>query len=170
MIMKRLFISIITFLVTLPILSQGWPEKYEGGMLQGFYWDSYTDTNWANLESQADEMSQFFDLIWVPNSAYANALTMNMGYHPVYWFDHKSAFGTEAQLRSMINTFKAKGTGIIEDVVINHRASVDGNWLNFPKETYKGVDYQLTAADICRTDESKDNGYKTIQVLMFRKT
>ncbi|MBE6259344.1 MAG: starch-binding protein [Prevotella sp.] len=158
--MKRLFTSIITFLATLPMLSQGWPAQYEGVMLQGFYWDSYADTNWANLESQADEMSQFFDLIWVPNSAYANSLTMNMGYHPVYWFDHKSAFGTEAQLRSMINTFKAKGTGMIEDVVINHRASVDGNWLNFPAETYKGVTYQLTAADICQDDEAKDNGYK----------
>ena len=160
MIMKRLFTSIITFLATLPMLSQGWPAQYEGVMLQGFYWDSYADTNWANLESQADEMSQFFDLIWVPNSAYANSLTMNMGYHPVYWFDHKSAFGTEAQLRSMINTFKSKGTGMIEDVVINHRASVDGNWLNFPAETYKGVTYQLTAADICQDDEAKDNGYK----------
>ena len=159
MIMKRLFTSIITLVATLPMLAQGWPAEYEGVMLQGFYWDSYTDTNWANLESQADEMSQFFDLIWVPNSAYANALTMNMGYHPVYWFDHKSAFGTEAQLRSMIQTFKAKGTGIIEDVVINHRASVDGNWLNFPAETYKGVQYQLTAADICKNDEAKDNGY-----------
>lgn len=159
MIMKRLFTSIITLLATLPMLSQGWPAQYEGIMLQGFYWDSYSDTNWTNLESQADEMSQFFNLIWVPNSAYANALTMNMGYHPVYWFDHKSAFGTESQLRSMINTFKAKGTGIIEDVVINHRASVDGNWLHFPAETYKGETYQLTAADICKTDEAKDNGY-----------
>lgn len=25
-------------------------------MLQGFYWDSYTDTKWANLVSQADEL------------------------------------------------------------------------------------------------------------------
>ena len=158
--MKRFVLSLITVFATLPMLAQGWPSQYEGVMLQGFYWDSYADTNWANLESQADEMSQFFDLMWVPNSAYANAISMNMGYHPVYWFDHKSAFGTEAQLRSMINTFKQKGMGIIEDVVINHRASVDGNWLHFPAETYKGVTYQLTDADICQDDEAKDNGYK----------
>jgi alpha-amylase len=82
-----------------------------------------------------------------------------MGYHPVYWFNHKSAFGTEAELRSMIQTFKQKGTGIIEDVVINHRASVGSNWLVFPKETYNGVEYELTAADICSDDEAKDNGY-----------
>lgn len=142
------------------MLAQGWPADYPGVMLQGFYWDSYADTKWTNLELQADEMSQYFQIIWVPNSAYANATSNNMGYHPVYWFNHRSAFGTEAQLRSMIQTFKQKGTGIIEDVVINHRASVNSNWLSFPKETYNGVDYQLTAADICQDDEAKDNGYK----------
>lgn len=157
--MKKIFTTLLLFVASLTASAQGWPANYGGVMLQGFYWDSYADTNWSNLESQADEMSQFFDLIWVPNSAYANALTMNMGYHPVYWFDHKSAFGTEAQLRSMIATFKAKGTGIIEDVVINHRASKDANWMNFPAETYKGVTYQLTAADICKDDEAKDYGY-----------
>ena len=141
------------------MVAQGWPSQYGGVMLQGFYWDSYADTKWTNLESQADEMSAFFDLIWVPNSAYANASSNNMGYHPVYWFNHKSAFGTEAELRSMIQTFKQKGTGIIEDVVINHRASVGSNWLVFPKETYNGVEYELTAADICQDDEAKDNGY-----------
>ena len=157
--MKRILLSLIMALASLTMLAQGWPANYNGVMLQGFYWDSYADTNWANLESQADEMSQFFDIMWVPNSAYANDLTNNMGYHPVYWFDHKSAVGTEAQLRSMIKAFSQKGVGIIEDVVINHRASVDGNWLNFPAETYKGVTYQLTAADICKDDESKDKGY-----------
>lgn len=141
-------------------ICQGWPEAYDGVMLQAFYWDSYTDTKWTNLEAQADELSQFFNIIWVPNSAYANSLTSNMGYHPVYWFDHKSAFGTEAELRSMIKTFKQKGTGFIEDVVINHRASVNSDWLNFPAETYKGKTYQLTAADICQDDEAKDNGFK----------
>ena len=141
------------------MVAQGWPSQYGGVMLQGFYWDSYADTKWTNLESQADEMSQFFDLIWVPNSAYANATSNNMGYHPVYWFNHRNAFGTEAELRSMIQTFKQKGTGIIEDVVINHRISAGSNWLVFPKETYKGVEYQLTADDICCDDESKDNGY-----------
>jgi alpha-amylase len=157
--MKRLLTFVLGLLMTTGMMAQGWPAQYKGVMLQGFYWDSYSDTKWTNLESQADELAAYFDLIWVPNSAYANSLSNNMGYHPVYWFDHKSAFGTEAQLRSMISTFKAKGLGTIEDVVINHRASVNSNWLNFPKETYKGVDYQLTAADICSDDESKDNGY-----------
>ena len=92
--MKKLFSLIVCTLATLSLHAQGWPAQYEGVMLQGFYWDSYADTKWTNLESQADEMSQFFDLMWIPNSAYANAMSNNMGYHPVYWFDHKSAFGT----------------------------------------------------------------------------
>ena len=76
--MKRLFTSFIILLATLPMLAQGWPSQYKGVMLQGFYWDSYVDTNWANLESQADEMSQFFDLIWVPQSGYCNTYTMHI--------------------------------------------------------------------------------------------
>ena len=38
------------------VLAQGWPANYDGVMLQGFYWDSYADTKWTNLESQADEV------------------------------------------------------------------------------------------------------------------
>ena len=70
MIMKRLFISIITFLATMPMLAQGWPAQYEGVMLQGFYWDSYSQSQWVKLERQADELSQYFKLVWIPQSSY----------------------------------------------------------------------------------------------------
>lgn len=75
--MKRFFtfILLLALISVLPVKSQGWPENYHGVMLQGFYWDSYVDSNWANLESQADEMSQFFDLIWVPRVATATHTT-----------------------------------------------------------------------------------------------
>ena len=49
-------------------VSQGWPKDYEGVMLQGFSWDSFDDTKWTNLSSQADELSKYFSLIWVPQS------------------------------------------------------------------------------------------------------
>ena len=153
--MKRLFTSIIISLATLPMLAQGWPANYDGVMLQGFYWDSYTDSNWANLESQADELSEFFELIWVPQSGYCNTLSNQMGYSDIWWLDHKSCFGTEEQLRSMIKTFKQKGTGVIEDVVINHK---NGNtsWCDFPNESKNG--YTLTwdntnFSGICQDDE-----------------
>jgi len=130
----------------------GWPADYQGVMLQGFYWDSYQDTKWTNLESQADELSKYFSLIWVPNSGYAGGGN-NMGYLPQYWFtNHNSSFGTEAQLLSMIKTFKEKGTGIIADVVINHRVGTS-NWTNFPTEQWNGQTWHIGVDGICRTDE-----------------
>lgn len=132
-----------------------WPAKYEGVMLQGFSWDSYTDTKWTNLESQADELSQYFKLIWIPNSGYCGG-SNNMGYMPQYWFtNHNSSFGTEAELRSMIKTFKEKGTGFIADVVINHRNGVT-NWTDFPAEKWNGKTWKIGPEGICSTDEVKD--------------
>ncbi len=133
----------------------GWPANYEGVMLQGFYWDSYTDTSWKNLTNQADELSKYFKLIWIPNSAKAEG-NPTMGYHPVYWFtNHNSSFGTEAELRAMIAAYKAKGTGFIADVIINHRAGVS-NWTNFPKETWNGKTYQIGPEGICSGDEVRN--------------
>lgn len=127
----------------------GWPSKYEGVMLQGFYWDSYEDTKWTNLEAQSDELSQYFKLIWVPNSGKC----AYMGYMPQYWFtNHNSAFGTEEELLSMIATYKAKGTGFIEDVVINHRNGVT-NWYDFPVEQWNGQTWKIGLEGICSNDE-----------------
>ena len=164
--MKRLFTSLIILLATLPMLAQGWPEQYEGVVLQGFYWDSFKQTKWTRLESQADELSQYFKLVWIPQSADCGGTSM--GYDDLYWFPghYNSSFGSEAELRSMINTFKSKGIGTIGDVVINHRKNVS-NWVDFPKETYQGVTYQLTSTDICNNDDggatknwATQNGYQ----------
>ena len=115
--------------------AQGWPSEYEGVMLQGFYWDSYTHTRWTKLEAQAKQLATCFDLVWIPNSGYC-AGHNNMGYMPLYFWDQNSSFGNEAELRSMISTFKQHGIGTIADVVINHH-NTEG-WFAFPKETYKG--------------------------------
>jgi len=142
----------LTASVSFGVSAVGWPADYQGVMLQGFYWDSYDDTNWVNLESQADELSKYFSLIWVPNSGSCGG-GKSMGYMPIYWFtNHNSSFGTEAQLLSMIKTYKAKGTGIIADVVINHRTGVS-NWTNFPKEEWNGRTWQIGLDGICCTDE-----------------
>ena len=146
-----------SLLVALNGRAIGWPANYQGVMLQGFYWDSNNETSWANLTAQSDELSKYFSLIWVPNSARSNG-SPAMGYMPIYWFtNHNSSFGTEAQLRTMIKTFKEKGTGIIEDVVVNHRVGVS-NWYNFPTETWNGKTYSLTNGAICSTDEMWSSG------------
>lgn len=166
--MKKIYTIIWMLAVSVASMAQGWPEKYEGVMLQGFYWDSYVDSQWSNLESQADELSQFFTLIWIPNSGktssfYHNSNSQTMGYDPCFWLDHNTCFGTEVQLRSMINTFKQKGTGIIEDVVINHKNGLN-TWVDFPNEekgTYKITWDNTNYSGICSTDECNKNGYKT---------
>ena len=134
--------------------AQGWPADYKGVMLQGFFWDSYNDSRWARLEKQSDDLATTFDLVWVPQSG--NCGGQSMGYDDLYWFDnYSSSFGDEEQLRSMIKTFKQKGIGTIADVVINHRKNVS-NWVDFPKESYKGVTYQMTSTDICADDDGGD--------------
>ena len=144
---------------------QGWPEAYGGVMLQAFYWDSFDDTQWSVLEQQADQMAGTFDLVWLPQSG--NCGGTSMGYDDLYWFEnYNSSFGNEQQLRSLISTFKAKGIKTIADVVINHRRNLS-NWVDFPRETYKGVTYEMKSTDICANDDggktntwAQSNGYE----------
>ena len=163
--MKKLFSLIVCTLATLSLSAQGWPAQYEGVMLQGFYWDSFSQSQWVKLEKQADELSQYFSLVWLPQSADCGGTSM--GYDDLYWFPghYNSSFGSEAELRSLIQTFKSKGIGTIADVVINHRRNVS-NWVDFPKETYNGVTYELKSTDICGNDDggktktwAQQNGY-----------
>ena len=118
--MRRLYATWIFCLVAVAAMAQGWPKDYSGVMLQGFYWDSYNDSQWTRLEKQADDLSKVFDLVWIPQSGYCGG--QSMGYDDLYWFNnYNSSFGTEEDLRKMIATFKEKGIGTIADVVINHR-------------------------------------------------
>ena len=131
--------------------SQGWASDYSGVMLQGFSWDSYNESQWKVLEKQADELKNYIDLVWLPQSGKCLETTQVMGYMPYYYFNQNSSFGSEAELRSLITKFKAAGIGAIADVVINHR-NTDG-WFTFPAETYKGVTYQMQSTDICKNDD-----------------
>ena len=143
----------------------GWPANYGGVMLQAFYWDGFADAQWNTLKGQVDNLATTFDLVWIPQSGDCGGTSM--GYDDLYWFPghYNSSFGSEAELRSMIQTFKAKGIGTIADVVINHRRNVS-NWVDFPKETYNGVTYELKSTDICANDDkgatktwATQNGY-----------
>ena len=149
--MKKILTTALVAILPLLMLAQGWPKNYDGVMLQGFYWDSFSDSRWTKLEAQADEFAEFFKLVWIPQSASCGGTSM--GYDDLYWFtNYTSSFGNETQLRSMINTFKSKGVGTIADVVINHRKSNNG-WFGFPKETYNGVTYSMSSTDVCSNDD-----------------
>ena len=132
-------------------VSQGWPENYGGVMLQGFSWDSYDNSRWKVLASQADDLKGFIDLVWVPQSGKCLESTQVMGYTPYYYFNQNSSFGSDTELKAMIQAFKTNGIGTIADIVINHH-NTDG-WFGFPKEEYNGQTYQLQSTDICANDD-----------------
>ena len=101
--MKKILTTTLLAICPLLMLAQGWPANYGGVMLQGFYWDSFNDSKWPVLEAQADELAEFFQLVWIPQSA--NCGGTSMGYDDKYWFtNYNSSFGSKAQLVSMINT------------------------------------------------------------------
>ena len=132
-------------------VSQGWPENYGGVMLQGFSWDSYDNSQWKILASQANDLKGYIDLVWVPQSGKCLENTQVMGYTPYYFFNQNSSFGTETELRNMIKAFKENNIGTIADIVINHH-NTEG-WFGFPKEEYNGETYQLQSTDICANDD-----------------
>lgn len=150
-IMKRFFLFCATVWGTLPILAGGWPSAYSGVMLQGFSWNDYDNSQWTTLEKQAADFYGIFDLIWVPQSGSVLNGSQSMGYNPYYFFQQNSSFGTEAELRSMISTFKTNGIGTIADVVINHHNT--NGWWTFPAENYNGETYQLKTTDIVADDD-----------------
>ena len=151
--MKKIYTTLVALMASLSMQAQGWPANYNGVMLQGFYWNSYRASRWSNLEAQADDLAPYFNLVWIPQSANCTSSGRSMGYDDLYWFsNYNSSFGNEAQLRSMIKTFKSKGIGTIADVVINHRNTLT-SWTDFPVEKYKGVTYQMYSTDICHNDD-----------------
>lgn len=149
--LKSVIATALLVLCSQTASAQGWPENYGGVMLQGFYWDSFAQSKWTKLESQADDFASTFDLIWIPQSGKCLESWNTMGYTPYYFFNQNSSFGTEAELRSMIQTFKSKGIGTIADVVVNHHNT--NGWWGFPAETYKGVTYQFKTTDIVANDD-----------------
>ena len=132
-------------------VSQGWPENYGGVMLQGFSWDSYDNSQWKILASQASDLEGYIDLVWVPQSGKCLENRQVMGYTPYYFFNQNSSFGTETELRNMIKAFKENNIGTIADIVINHH-NTEG-WFGFPKEEYNGETYQLQSTDVCANDD-----------------
>lgn len=186
--MRKLSLILAGVLMAITSLAQGWPAQYEGVMLQGFGWGSYSYTQWNLFTQKADEIAGYFDLIWMPQSAttkswqgylngepgQANGYALSndemiegerelrehgtykgtswsslnlthyddifdMGYMCWKWLQQESRFGTEAELRNMIATYKAKGTGIIEDVVINHKDGTGDGGMDYPNESVQGT-------------------------------
>lgn len=133
------------------------PAESEDIMLQGFYWDSQSETGWTKLDKLAPQIGKTFTCIWLPPSASAEGGGAvggnNVGYHPRQWNNQTSCWGTADDLKTLITDLHAQGVRVIADIVVNHRAG-DTDWGNFTADDFGTYgSYQLTAAHICHNDE-----------------
>ena len=144
------------------------PAQCPDVVLQAFYWDSYQSTtakdsktsvygrtkwvdhlNGANGTS-AEEIGQWFDLIWLPPMSKSTGGT---GYHPTNYGVLDGDWGTKSRLQELIKVFHKNGARVVADIVINHADAQQG-WCNFG--TYNFGNYGSFTPDgsyICRTDE-----------------
>lgn len=140
------------------------PGQCPDVMLQAFYWDSYDATKsttkygrtkWIDHingtnGSNAVEMGQWFDMIWLPQLSKS---TGGMGYLPTDYGNLDGDLGTKRKLEELVGIFHQNGARVIADIVINHACAKQG-WCNFG--TYNFGEYGSFTPDgsyICSTDE-----------------
>lgn len=136
------------------------PAKCPDVVFQAFYWDSYKDqgygrTKWIDYingtnGTSAEEIGQWFDLVWLPPMSQATGGT---GYLPTNYGGLDTDWGTKANLIKLITTLHKNGAKVVADIVINHCAARNG-WCNFG--TYDFGSYGKFTPDgswICQTDE-----------------
>lgn len=133
------------------------PRQSTDVLLQGFYWESQNVTGWTQLTNEAATIGKSFTGIWLPPSAAAEGDNTvggtNVGYHPRIWNNQNSTWGTADNLKTLINTLHNNNVKVIADIVVNHRGGYT-SWLDFAPDNFGTYgSYQLTAADVCSTDE-----------------
>lgn len=148
------------------------PGQCPDVMLQAFYWDSYDATKsttkygrtkWIDHingtnGSNAVEMGQWFDMIWLPQLSKS---TGGMGYLPTDYGNLDGDLGTKRKLEELVGIFHQNGARVIADIVINHACAKQG-WCNFG--TYNFGEYGSFTPDgsyICSTDEMKTSAPET---------
>ncbi len=140
-----------------PLYSSSVPSACPDVMLQGFYWDSNQDkyygcTRWWNLQQEAEEISSYFDLIWLPPSALSSG---GVGYHPKQYSNQNSDWGQRGELEYLIKQLHDGGTKVIADMVVNHIEGKDG-WCSFYEQDFGEYGYfQIDGSYISQDDEMK---------------
>lgn len=139
------------------------PQKYGSAvpgqchdvMLQGFYWDSnqdkyYGNTRWSTLQSEAADISTYFDLLWLPPSAMSSG---GVGYHPKQYSNQNSDWGSRKDLEKLISMLHAGGTKVVADMVVNHM-DTKSSWCDFFEQDFGEYGYfQPDGSYICNDDE-----------------
>jgi len=154
-----------------PPYSTSIPAKCPDVMLQAFYWNStqgnagegggngYGRTRWidhlnGNNGSSAEEIGQWFDLVWLPCMSAGSGL----GYHPSNYGVLDSDRGTKQRLVQLIEILHKNGARVVADIVINHGDAQNG-WCGYTGYTFgKYGTFYPDGSYICRTDEVNTQG------------
>lgn len=144
------------------------PSQCGDVLLQGFYYDSYEvsenhlgtttygDTKWKTLLAQAGEIGAYFDLIWLPPSAYASGT----GYHPKQYSNQNSDWGSRAELEKLIAALHNSGTKVVADIVINHVEAMS-SWCDFAVQDFGEYGkFEPDGSYICSNDEMNNEANK----------
>lgn len=144
------------------------PSQCGDVLMQGFYWDSYMpndpdkatdkygDTRWKTLLGQADEIGAYFDLVWLPPSAYASGT----GYHPRQYSNQNSDWGSRADLEKLIATLHNSGTKVVADMVVNHLEAMS-SWCDFAVQDFGEYGkFEVDGSWICKDDEMNNAANK----------
>jgi alpha-amylase len=112
------------------------PAASEAGvMMQGFYWD--TPSGWYNtMKSNATGLRSMaggfgINRMYFPPPSKGQGGGFSMGYDPADYYDlgtynqhgwTATRFGTHAELKSALSTYRGKGVVTMADIVLNHRS------------------------------------------------
>jgi len=148
-----------------PVYGGAVPAQCPDVMIQAFYWNStsgtasegngYGRTKWVDFlngtnGSSAEEIGQWFDLVWLPCMSAGGGL----GYHPYDYGSLDSDRGTKQKLTQLITTLHQNGARVVADIVINH-ADAKSGWCGYANG-YNFGSYGTFVPDgtyICSTDE-----------------
>ena len=121
------------------------PAENEDVLIQAYYWahDGNTATpwtpyggiQWTDLNAQAAELGEYFDLVWLAPSAATADYT---GFLPRNYSNQNNVWGTETELRTLINSLHNAGAKVVADIVINHSNATGGfcTWDAFNFDDY----------------------------------
>ena len=157
-----------------PVYDGAVPAQCPDVMIQAFYWNStsgtaaegngYGRTKWVDFlnganGSSAEEIGQWFDLVWLPCMSAGGGL----GYHPYDYSSLDSDRGTKQKLTQLITTLHQNGARVVADIVINH-ADAKSGWCGYANG-YNFGSYGTFVPDgtyICSTDEVNTYAPETV--------
>ncbi|KAG6542753.1 hypothetical protein Mapa_015828 [Marchantia paleacea] len=88
-------------------------------LLQAFNWESQKHSWWKTLETKIPQIAAAgFTALWLPPSSDSLA---REGYLPKDLYSLNTAYGSESELKLLIQTIKDNNMKAMADIVINHR-------------------------------------------------